>query len=175
MSRYIRSRTPGGTFFFTVAILERRRTLLTDHIHALRAAFTSVQRKQPFTVEAVVVLPDHLHCIWTLPEGDPDFSLRWQAIKSNFSRSLPKGEYRSVRRMAKGERGIWQRRFWEHTIRDEPDLSRHTDYIHYNPVKHGYVRQAVDWPFSTFRRYVQRGTYPHDWGANDNVRGMTRE
>jgi len=172
MPRYIRAHIPGGTFFFTVALLERKRRLLIEHIDALRKAFASVQAQRPFTIDAAVILPDHLHCIWTLPEGDADFSARWHAIKSRFSRSLPNQERLSTRRSAKGERGIWQRRFWEHAIRDDEDLARHMDYIHYNPVKHGHARSVADWPYSTFHRLVKRGVYAPDWGAGVNVRAM---
>ena len=172
MPRYIRAHIPGGTFFFTVALLERKRRLLIEHIDALRKAFASVQAQRPFTIDAAVILPDHLHCIWTLPKGDADFSARWHAIKSRFSRSLPNQERLSTRRSAKGERGIWQRRFWEHAIRDDEDLARHMDYIHYNPVKHGHARSVADWPYSTFHRLVKRGVYAPDWGAGDNVRAM---
>ena len=175
MPRYIRAHIPGGTFFFTVALLERKRRLLIEHIDALRKSFASVQAQRPFTIDAAVILPDHLHCIWTLPEGDADFSARWHAIKSNFSRSLPKQERLSTRRVAKGERGIWQRRFWEHVIRDDEDFARHMDYIHYNPVKHGHARTVCDWPYSTFHRLVQKGVYAPDWGAGDNVRAMDLE
>jgi putative transposase len=175
MSRYIRALVPGGTFFFTVALLERHRHLLTDHVESLRAAFASVRAERLFTIDAMVVLPDHLHCIWTLPPDDADFSSRWHAIKTAFSRSIPKGERLSSRRIARGERGIWQRRFWEHAIRDETDFERHADYIHYNPVKHGHVRRAADWPYSTFGRYVRRGVYASDWGAADGIRAMDRE
>ena len=172
MPRYIRAHIPGGTFFFTVALLDRRQRLLTEHIDAMRVAFASVRAQRPFTIDAVVVLPDHLHCMWTLPAGDADFSTRWQAIKSAFARSLPKGECLSPRRVVKGERGIWQRRFWEHFIRDEEDFARHMDYIHYNPVKHRHVQRAADWPFSTFHRCVERGTYAPNWGASDDVRAL---
>lgn len=175
MPRYIRAFVPGGTFFFTVALLERRRRLLTSHIEALREAFASVRAERPFVIDAMVVLPDHLHCIWTLPPDDADFSSRWHAIKARFSRSIPKGERSSPRRTAKGERGIWQRRFWEHAIRDETDFERHADYIHYNPVKHGHARRAADWPYSSFARYVQRGVYSLDWGAADGIRAMKLE
>src|SRR5689334_14343658 len=139
MPRYIRAKVPGGTFFFTVAILERRRALLTEHIDPLRRCFHEVRKAHPFQIDAIVVLPDHLHCIWTLPRSDSDFSTRWHAIKAGFARQLSGGESLSERRRRKGERGIWQRRFWEHTIRDERDWSHHVDYIHFNPVKHGHV------------------------------------
>ncbi|MDE2223768.1 MAG: transposase [Xanthomonadaceae bacterium] len=175
MPRYIRAHIPGGTYFFTVVLLERRQRLLTDHIDALRKAFASVRAQRPFTIDAAVILPDHLHCIWTLPQGDADFSIRWHAIKSTFSRSLPKIERLSARRIVKGERGIWQRRFWEHTVRDDADFARHMHYIHYNPVKHGHARRAGDWPFSTFHRCVERGIYAPDWGASDDVRALDLE
>ncbi|MGH8552840.1 MAG: REP-associated tyrosine transposase [Methylococcales bacterium] len=122
---------------------------MTENIQRLRTAFREVKGVHPFTMEAVVILPDHLHCIWNLPEGDDDFSTRWRQIKAAFSRQLPKTERRSKSRENKGERGFWQRRFLEHAIRDELDYQRHVDYIHYNPVKHGYVTRVADWPFSS--------------------------
>ncbi len=175
MPQYIRAFVPSGTFFFTVAILERRRPLLTQHIAELRNAFTMVQAQKPYTMNAVVILPDHLHCLWTLPAGDADFSSRWQAIKSHFFRAIPASESLSARRQRKGERGIWQRRFWEHAIRDENDFERHADYIHYNPVKHGHAKTAAAWPHSSFKRYVGRGLYPVDWGGNDDTRALNFE
>jgi len=138
---------------------------LTENILALRKAWREVRRELPFKTEAVVVLPDHLHCIWTLPPEDADFSSRWRKIKAAFSRQLPKSERRSASRLQKGERGIWQRRFWEHALRDETDWQRHVDYIHYNPVKHGHVKQVAGWPYSTFHRYVRLGFYPRDWAG----------
>src|SRR5581483_6024243 len=175
MPRYIRSFVPGGTFFFTVVLLDRRQGFLVDRIETLREAFAAVREKRPFTIDAAVVLPDHLHCIWTLPLGDANFSGRWHAIKAAFSRSMPKGERLSARRRAKGERGVWQRRFWEHTIRDERDFERHADYIHYNPVKHGHTRRVAAWPHSTFHRYVQNGVYAPDWDASDEVQKLDLE
>lgn len=175
MPRYIRAFVPGGTFFFTVATLERRRGLLIKHVDLLRRAFAKEQARRPFRIDAIVVLPDHLHCIWTLPPGDADFSSRWHAVKSAFSRGIPEGERLSERRSAKGERGIWQRRFWEHLIRDEQDFERHADYIHYNPVKHGYVRSPGDWTHSSFTRFVEAGLYPADWAAAEEVRQMGLE
>ncbi len=169
MPRYARAWVPGGTFFFTVALLERRRRLLTDHIDALRAAFRTVMQRRPFTIDAIVILPDHFHAVWTLPPGDADFSTRMRLIKTTFSRSIPQTERLSPRRAAKGERGIWQRRFWEHVIRDEQDWHRHVDYVHYNPVKHGYVRCVRDWPYSTFHRYVEAGIYPATWGRTPDL------
>ncbi len=165
MPNYVRACIPGGSFFFTVALLERRRTLLTDHVDLLREAFRSVKAIRPFTMEAIVVLPDHLHCIWTLPDGDADFSIRWRLIKARFARGIPSNERLSQRRIEKSERGIWQRRFWEHALRDQRDFNAHVDYIHFNPVKHGYVTKAIDWPHSSFGRFVKRGIYPADWAA----------
>jgi len=168
MPDYRRYRVAGGTYFFTVNLLERQRDTLVRQVDALREAVRATRRERPFHIDAWVVLPDHLHCIWTLPPGDDDFSNRWKAIKIRFVQALPRTERRSKVRMAKGERGVWQRRFWEHAIRDEQDYARHVDYIHYNPVKHGYVTRAADWPHSTFHRYVARGDYASDWSAVDN-------
>jgi putative transposase len=168
MPRYVRARIPGGTYFFTVSTLERRRALLTEHIGLLGACFRQVRSVRPFKIDAIVVLPDHLHCIWTLPEGDADFSSRWHAIKANFARQIPREESLSARRRKKGERGIWHRRFWEHAIRDERDWSNHADYIHFNPVKHGHVNRVRDWPHSSFHRFVRDGRYPIDWVAMDD-------
>ncbi|MGI0133355.1 MAG: REP-associated tyrosine transposase [Candidatus Micrarchaeaceae archaeon] len=175
MPRYVRAFVPGGTFFFTVTLLERRRRLLTERIDLLRSCFAEVKRDRPFRLDAISVMPDHMHCIWTLPPGDADFSSRWHAIKARFSRHIESDERLSARRWQKGERGIWQRRFWEHTIRDERDFERHMDYIHYNPVKHGHALKAADWPFSSFHRYVERGVYSTTWGAEDDVRAMDLE
>ena len=175
MPQYIRAFVPGGTFFFTVALLERRRQLLTKHIDDLRAAFADARKRRPFTIEAIVVLPDHLHCLWTLPDGDADFSSRWHDIKARFAARIPCGERLSDRRQKKGERGVWQRRFWEHVIRDERDFERHADYIHYNPVKHGHVKKVAEWPYSSFHQYVHRGIYTLDWAADYEVRGLEME
>ncbi len=151
---------PGGSHFFTINLADRRRALLTDHIDLLRAAFRQVRARHPFTIEGAVVLPDHLHAIWTLPDGDADFATCWRLINSGFSRALPSGKPISASRAAKAERGIWQRRYREHTLRDEDDFSRHVDYIHFNPVKHGHAVRVRDWPFSSFRRWVRLGAYP---------------
>ena len=156
----------GGTFFFTVNLEDRRRSLLTDHIGELRAAVREIRQRHPFTIDAMVVLPDQLHAVWTLPDGEANFSLLWRQIKSNFSRSLPVGERISNSRAAKGERGIWQRRYWEHTIRDENDFARHVDYVHINPMKHGLVSRVRDWPYSSFHRMVKLGVYPEDWAGD---------
>ena len=156
----------GGSFFFTVNLADRRLCLLTERIDELRTAFRETRRCHPFTTEAMVVLPDHLHTVWTLPEGDADFSTRWRLIKTNFSRNLTTGEPISSSRAVKGERGIWQRRYWEHTIRDESDFTRHIDYVHINPVKHGLVTRVRDWPYSSFHRMVKLGVYPDDWAGD---------
>jgi putative transposase len=175
MPQYIRAFVPGGTFFFTVTLLEHRRKLLTEHIDNLRASFMAARQRRPFTVEAIVILPDHLHCIWRLPSGDADFSTRWHDIKARFAAKIPGGERLSVRRLKKGERGIWQRRFWEHVIRDERDYESHVDYIHFNPVKHGQVTKVADWPYSSFHRYVRCGVYNLEWAADDDVRRLEME
>jgi putative transposase len=165
LTSYRRNLVVGGSYFFTVNLAERRRRLLTQHIEALRAAFRYARHRHPFTIDAIVVLPDYLHAIWTLPEGEADFAVRWQLIKAGFSRGLPQGEEVSPSRSRKGERGIWQRRYWEHTLRDEKDFTRHTDYIHFNPVKHGHVGRARDWPYSSFHRLARLGVYPADWAG----------
>jgi putative transposase len=165
MSQYLRIWVPGGTYFFTVNLLERRRTLLVDHIDALRAAFRAAHAARPFHLIAYVILPDHLHCLWRLPDGDADNATRWRHIKSNFARSIPTGERLTTRRQAKGERGIWQRRYWEHLIHDEDDLRQHMDYIHINPLKHGHAVHVADWPYSSFHRYVRLGVVSLDWGG----------
>ena len=175
MPNYIRAYIPGGTYFFTVALLDRKRRLLTDHIDALREAFRHVKRQRPYQLNAVVILPNHLHCLWTLPENDADFSTRWRLIKSHFARSIEPGEALSARRQQKQERGIWQRRFWEHAIRDQRDFDAHLDYIHYNPVKHGWASRVADWPHSSFHEFVKDGLYPLEWAASAEVRGIDRE
>ncbi len=146
MTGYRRNFIPGGCFFFTVNLADRRLRLLTEHVEALRSAFRETRQRHPFATDAVVVLPDHLHAVWTLPEGDRDFATRWRLIKSKFSRNIAVGESISASRAAKRERGIWQRRYWEHTIRDEDDLARHVDYVHINPVKHGLVHESAIGP-----------------------------
>lgn len=165
MTAYRRNRVPGGTFFFTVNLCDRRSDLLTQNITILRAAVRQTKQRASFHIDAWVVLPEHMHCLWTLPEGDADYSARWQAIKIAFSLQIPTGESRSASRAGKRERGIWQRRFWEHTIRGEQDYAAHMDYIHFNPVKHGLVTQPADWPYSSFHRAVAQGFYPRDWAA----------
>jgi putative transposase len=165
MPDYRRWRVRGGTYFLTINLLERGSDLLVRHIDALREAVRRTRRDRPFHIDAWVVLPEHMHCIITLPTGDDDFSNRIKAMKIRFVRAVPATERRSRTRVARRERGIWQRRFWEHVIRDDADYARHMDYVHYNPVKHGHVTAVRHWPFSTFHRLVEAGVYPRDWGG----------
>lgn len=167
MTNYRRAYVPGGSFFFT-AVTYQRRKILTERIAriCLRNAIQSVRRRIPFRINAIVLLPDHLHTVWTLPRGDHGFSTRWRQIKSLFTRnfSLPTDRSQNGSRARKREREIWQRRFFEHTCRDEKDFSRCIDYVHINPLKHGIVERVADWPWSSFHRYVRLGTYQSDWG-----------
>jgi len=166
MRTYTRAFAPGGTFFFTVNLTDRSKTLFTDHIDELRESIRRVRDAHPFHIDAMVVLPEHIHVIWTLPLGDTDYPTRWALIKSGFSRKLPRTEYISTSRNKKGERGIWQRRYWEHQIRDDDDFARHVDYIHYNPVKHGHVKSPCDWVHSSIHRFIQEGILPPNWGTD---------
>jgi REP-associated tyrosine transposase len=165
MPNYRRAFVPGGCWFFTVNLLERHEILLVDHIAALREAVGRTRQAFPFTIDAFVVLPDHLHAIWTLPPGDADFSTRWRLIKSRFAQALPKQERLSAVRLERHERGIWQRRFWEHLIRDDTDYAHHVEYCHINPVKHGLVDRVRDWPHSSFHRDVRDGVFPLEWAG----------
>ena len=168
MPNYRRAWQPGGTWFFTVNLLQRKYNgLLVRHIDLLRQAVQKVRRSHPFDIHAWVVLPDHLHCIISLPAGDTDFALRWRLIKIRFSKSVPATKWRSTTRLRRGERGIWQRRYWEHLIRDERDFAAHMDYVHINPVKHGLTKCVTDWRYSTFHRLADDGVYPHDWAGGD--------
>jgi putative transposase len=168
MVRYRRNFLPGGSYFFTATLADRRSTLLVDHLVQLRVAFRAARRERPFTIDAIVILPDHLHAVFTMPAGDADYSGRWRRIKGHFSSALINAGVRLQRRR-NGYLALWQRRFWEHTIRDENDFERHVDYIHYNPVKHGYVTRVGDWPPSSFHRYVREGILPTDWAGD--IRG----
>ncbi|TXI51138.1 MAG: transposase [Lysobacter sp.] len=163
MPNYRRLWVPGGTYFFTVNLADRRGRVLTANIDALRTAFRETRAVRPFALVAAVVMPNHLHCIWALPPGDVDNARRWAQLKSSFSRRVPHEDVVAPSRIERRERGIWQRRFWEHCIVDEDDLRTHADYIHYNPVKHGFVARPIDWPHSSFRRWVADGRYPADW------------
>jgi putative transposase len=138
-------------------------------VDTLRDAVREVRQRHPFEIVAWVVLPDHVHAVWTLPPDDADFPTRWALIKAGFSRRIAPTENISVSRATKGERGIWQRRFWDHLIRDENDLARHVDYIHINPVKHGHAAKAGDWPWSSIHRYIRNGILNADWAADADV------
>jgi putative transposase len=175
MPDYRRNRVPGGTFFFTVNLLDRRSNLLVARIDALRDAVRQVRARAPFHIDAWVVLPDHMHCLWALPQGDADFPGRWRAIKTAFAKSLPIGEPRSPVMTSRGERGIWQRRYWEHTIRDDRDFAAHMDYTHFNPVKHGLVAHPGDWPHSSFQQCVVGGLYPAGWRGGSDEPQQTGE
>lgn len=171
MPEYRRANTKGGTYFFTVAT-HRRQPILTEPFvrQALREGIASARERFPFEILAWVLLPDHLHCIWRLPAGDAEFSKRWGMIKRHvsvrFGPELNREAWRSESRRKRNETSLWQRRYWEHCIRDEQDFIRHMDYIHWNPVKHGLVQRVDEWPYSTFHRYVARGIYPPDWGGD---------
>src|SRR5258706_3511150 len=168
MPRYIRAKAKSSIFFFTVVLAQRQ-------IDRLRRIYQAVQRRHPFETVAICVLPDHVHALWELPDGDSDFSTRWSLIKNGFSRGLD-AQARSTSKIAKREKGIWQRRYWEHAIRNNADLERHVDYIHFNPVKHGHVARVADWPHSSFHRYVARGLLTADWGGDKrDIDGSFRE
>ena len=164
--QYRRLFIPGSTVFFTLVTYKRSPVFSSDKaVSIFRESIQKVCSHHPFTIVAAVVLPDHIHMLWTLPENDTDYPMRWRLIKSNFSHRWhdPFSTLIPDSRKAKGERTVWQRRYWEHTIRDESDLTRHIEYIHYNPVKHGYVQSPVNWQPSSFHTYVNKGIYPNDW------------
>jgi putative transposase len=172
MPNYHRWFVPGGTYAFTVVTCARAPVFRDRRARRLMgAAMRTVGQRFPFRIVAIVLLPDHLHCLWTLPRGDENFSVRWNQIKRRFSESWLKAGGAEIApspsRTGRGERGVWQRRFWEHVVRDEQDLERCCDYIHYNPVKHGYVARPWDWEWSSFRRFVRAGQYPADWGRSE--------
>jgi len=162
MSNYRRVYLPGGTYFFTVVTHHRAPVFTSEErVAMLRQAFRKIMTIRPFTIDAMVVLPEHLHCIWQMPEGDADYSSRWREIKKVASRQIC-----SVTN-TRNEQMLWQRRFWEHAIRDQEDWRRHMDYIHYNPVKHGLVDHPGEWRWSSFGRAVSRGWYEPSWGATE--------
>ena len=169
MTNYRRAKIPGAAYFFTVNLAERQRATLVEHIDLLKHSFREEKKAHPFRIDVLVILPDHLHAVLTLPDGDADYSGRWRRIKAAFSAALPPIEQRSASRRSKGERRPWQRRFWVHLIRDEQDYARHVDYIHFNPVKHGHVTRVRDWPHSTFHRFVREGMYTLDWAGGDEA------
>jgi len=170
---YRRFYQPGARYFFTV-VTANRKPLLIEYIDRLRAAFKICITRHPFEIEAMVVLPDHLHTIWRLPEDDADFSTRWMVIKRQFSSGLPR-EDTSLSKIKKREKGIWQRHFWEHCIRNDNDWRRHIDYIHFNPIKHGYVNKPEDWQYSSFQKAVDKGWYESSVLLKDDFEGIGRE
>jgi len=159
---YRRSRLAGGTHFFTV-VTANRAPILTKPaaVQCLRTTFRHVIHRYPFTIDAIVIMPDHIHCIWSLPEGDSNYPTRWRLIKTGVTKSL------GTPPAAQTPTSPWQKRYWEHTIRDQKDFNRHVDYIHFNPVKHGYVDRAIDWPYSSFHRFVKEGILAVDWGIDE--------
>jgi putative transposase len=173
MPDYRRNRVPGGTYFFTVNLANRRSDLLVREIETLRAAIRAVRLAKPFHTDAWVVLPDHMHCMWTLPEDDVDYSGRWRSIKKRFSKALPNVELRPPEILAREGRRVWQKRFWEHTIRDERDYRAHMDYVHFNPVKHGLATNPAAWPYSTFQKCLALGLYDQAWASPENTNTPT--
>ena len=174
MSNYRRANTKGGTYFFTVVTYRRQKFLCNENVRkALRNGILDVQKNHPFVINAWVLLPDHLHCIWTLPPDDAAFGIRWAMIKRFVTKQcgpdLQRDDWMNKSKRQRKESTIWQRRFWEHQIRDERDYEIHMDYIHYNPVKHGYVKNVTDWPHSTFHRYVRQGVYGQNWAGDGAV------
>ncbi len=168
MKNYRRNRQAGATYFFTFCLNDRRISLLTDYIDELRQAYRKTQSKMPFVSEAMVILPDHIHALWTMPQNDNNYPARIRLFKSHFSRQLPHSvkQTKSISRIDRKETGIWQRRYWEHTIRDELDFNNHMDYIHFNPVKHKLVNCAADWSYSSFLNEVKKGRYDKDWATD---------
>ena len=161
--QYRRAFIPGGSYFFTV-VTENRRPVFnnTAMVEVLRDAFRNVRKSRPFEIDAMVVMPDHLHCLWTLPSGDNDYATRWRLIKTGFTKHC--------------DPALRQYRYWEHMIRDETDFQPHVDYIHYIPVKHRLALSPIDWPYSSFRRYVEAGIYPPDWGRDGiDLEGVDHE
>lgn len=177
--RYRRAFVPGGSFFFTVVTAGRRPLLSSsDSVNVLRNAFRVVRIKHPYELDAIVVMPDHLHCILTLPPGDADFAKRWRLIKTWFTKNYDPKLRKTPKRaqIARGEKSVWQHRYWEHLLRDDTDFIRHVEYIHYNPVKHGYAAAPIEWSYSSFCRYVDAGIYPADWGSGEiKLEGVGRE
>jgi putative transposase len=178
--KYRRENIKGGTYFFTVVTNQRIKIYNEpNNVQLLREAFKDVKGRHPFKIDAFVLLPDHLHCIWTMPHDDADFSIRWRLIKSYFSRKFdqvgwvdkgnPTLRFNTASRLKKKEKPIWQRRFWEHLIRDNEDFKRHVEYIHFNPVKHGLVESPKDWVNSSFQRYVNKGLYNLEWGSGTPI------
>jgi len=166
---YRRVIIPGATYFFTVNLHDRKSTLLTKEMAKLRTAFRKTLQHYPCSIHGIVILPDHLHMIMALPEGDSNYAIRLNLIKGAFSKQIQPNEKVSLARAKKRERGIWQRRFWEHLIRDESDYEQHMNYIHYNPVKHGYVTNPIDWPYSSIHKHIRDGILTHAWACDDSL------
>ncbi|MBL7481332.1 REP-associated tyrosine transposase [Legionella bononiensis] len=166
MVHYRRDYSPGASYFFTLTLIDRQSKYLTDHINYLGNAFRSVKVKLNFITRAIVVLPDHIHCIWQLPLNDSDYSKRIRLIKTHFTQSLLDLNI-YLEKNARGNVNLWQTRFWEHRIRDNIDLQTHVDYIHYNPVKHGYVKKPLDWPYSSIHRYIKKGLMNKTWSLEE--------
>ncbi|MDO5638763.1 MAG: transposase [Neisseria sp.] len=166
MSHYRRNYVRGGTFFFTVKLADPKSHLLVEHIDLLRESYVYIQKRYPFETVAACILPNHIHAIWTLPDGDDDYSLRWKLVKRRFSDYFPHAQNRSPSKLKRHEKGIWQRRFYEQTVFDEADLRRCVAYVYFNPLKHGLVGSVREWPFSSFHRDVEKGLFPADWGGS---------
>lgn len=179
MRTYIRSDTPGASYFFTLTLEDRGARYLVDHVAVLRSCVAQVKERHPFDIEAMVVLPEHLHALWRLPVDDADFSTRWMLVKQAFTRKLVETGVlppeASAPRGRRGERTVWQKRFWEYQVQDDADFARHVDYIHFNPVKHGWVLRARDWPYSSLHRFVREGKLPEDWGIAGAIEGQFGE
>ncbi|MGD0006236.1 MAG: transposase [Anaerolineaceae bacterium] len=172
MPEYRRSILEGGTFFFTVVTYNRRPILTTPVAREiLHSAWITVQERFPFKTDAVCLLPEHIHCIWTLPEGDSNYSVRWKEIKRLFTRDytyqVGPGKFHNKSHQKQREATIWQRRFWEHTIQNQEDFAHHIEYIFFNPVKHGLVERVSEWPWSSFHQFVRQGFYPKEWGGSE--------
>jgi putative transposase len=167
---YRRNFIPGGTYFFTITLQDRKSRLLVDRVHLLKEAVQRVKDQHPFQIKAYVILPEHLHIIWELPMGDSNYSQRWKKIKALFSKSIHKSGL-ELPKTKHNEYCLWQRRFWEHTIKDMLDFENHVNYIHYNPIKHGLVDDVHDWPHSSFHHFVQRGLICENW-ASSGLRGV---
>ncbi len=170
--QYRRAKIPGASYFFTLVTAQRQKLFADlENVNLLREAFRHVRQKRPFVVDAAVILPDHLHCIWTLPQHDADFPTRWRLIKTYFTKHCDK-KYRlfpNRARLKKQQQAVWQHRYWEHCLKDDADFTNHVDYIHYNPVKHRYVERPVDWVHSSIHVYIRRGILSEHWGAADIV------
>ena len=158
MSNYIRPRIPGARIFFTVALQSRGSDTLVREVETLRAAVTQTRAERPFRIDAWVVMPDHMHAVWTLPDRDADYAVRWSLIKARFSRAVPPGRQRASH-VKRRERGVWQRRFWEHHIRTPEEWAACVHYCHFNPVKHGYVEHPQEWPYSSVHRAIREGRW----------------